>query len=76
MTGSELQDLIVGRLFRKYGGRKRQWQLAVGPVTVRDLATHPHCNWSIAPAGSIAENEAIERLLDEVRASFPLVVNG
>src|SRR3546814_19389837 len=48
MTASELQDLLVATLVRKAGGTRRRWRIAVGPVRLHDLATHPHCNWSIA----------------------------
>jgi hypothetical protein len=72
MRASEIQDLLIRTLARELGGTQRQWRLAIGPVRVHDRATHPHCNWSVAPSGSIREIEAIEQLLDEVRLRYPL----
>ncbi len=76
MTASELQDLIVTRLTRDRGGTRPAWRRALGQVKVYDPATHPHCNWSISPAGSALANEAIEELLDQLRLEHPRVVNG
>jgi len=73
MTASELQDLLITTLVRKAGGTRRQWRIAIGPVRLLDAATHPHCNWSVAPSGSNAEISAIERLLDDVRLTHPIV---
>src|SRR3546814_5362700 len=67
MTASELQDLLVATLVRKAGGTRRRWRIAVGPVRLHDLATHPHCNWSIAPSGGVREVAEIEQLLDSLR---------
>jgi hypothetical protein len=74
MTGGELQDLLVAALVRKMGGSKRDWRAALGPVRVYGLDTHPHCNWSVTPSGSNGENAIIERLLDDLRGRYPLVV--
>lgn len=76
MNASQLQDQLVSALIRKAGGTKRQWRLALGPVRLYDLATHPVCNWSVSPSGSVEENEAIERLLDDFRLDHPLIVAG
>ncbi len=76
MTASQLLDLLIAALIRKAGGSKRGWRLAVGPVRVYDPATHPHCNWSVSPMGSASENAHIERLLDDIRLTYPLVVRG
>ena len=73
MTASELQDLLITTLVRKSGGSRRQWRIAIGPVRVLDAATHPHCNWSVTPSGSHSEIAAVERLLDDVRLSHPIV---
>jgi hypothetical protein len=72
MTASEIQDLLIRTLVRNAGGSQRQWRLAIGPVRVHPLATHPHCNWSVAPSGNIREIETIERLLDDIRLSHPI----
>lgn len=76
MTAGELQDLLVNALVRQYGGNKRGWRAALGPLRVYDPTTHPHCNWAAAPSGSSAENAAIERLLDDLRGRYPLVTGG
>src|SRR3546814_4684859 len=75
MTASELQDLLVATLVRKAGGTRRRWRIAVGPVRLHDLATHPHCNWSIAPSGGVREVAEIEQLLDSLRLAHPIVVD-
>ena len=76
MTAGDLQELLVATLVRKFGGTRRQWRMAIGPVRLHDLATHPHCNWSVAPSGSAREIAEIERLLDDVRLSHPLIGKG
>lgn len=76
MTANELQDLLVATLTRKTGGNRRRWRIAVGPIRVHSLSTHPHCNWSVAPSGTIHEVAAVENVLDVVRASHPIVTGG
>lgn len=76
MTGSKIQDLLVAVLARNKGGSARSWRIAIGPVRVYDPATHPLCNWSVAPSGSARENAAIEHLLDTVRLTHPLVTGA
>ncbi|MEG3087012.1 hypothetical protein [Sphingomonas sp. PB4P5] len=76
MTGSEIQDLLVAALARKSGGSARSWRLAIGPVRVYDARTHPLCNWSVTPSGSVREIAAIEHLLDTVRLSHPMVTGA
>lgn len=73
MTASELQDLIVTVLFKQAGGTRRRWRIVLGPVRVHDLATHPHCNWSVTPSGGSRENGAVEDVLDRVRLDHPIV---
>lgn len=73
MTAASLRDLFVATLLRDHGGVRRDWRLVVGTVKVYDRQTHPHCNWSVAPAGSIAEVEAVERLADTLREVHPIV---
>lgn len=73
MLASQLQDLLVVTLARRAGGTQRRWRAVVGPVRVHDRATHPHCNWSVAPSGSAAEVGEVERLLDELRLTHPMV---
>lgn len=76
MTATELQTMLVSTLVRTAGGSPRQWRLAIGPIRLHDLATHAHCNWSIAPSGGAREIAQIERLLDTVRLTHPIVVKG
>ncbi|HEX7872108.1 MAG TPA: hypothetical protein VF475_04300 [Sphingobium sp.] len=73
MTAPQILDLLIAALLRKAGGTKRGWRLAIGPVQVYDPATHPHCNWSVSPSGNAGQNAAIERVLDDLRLSYPLV---
>ena len=72
MTPAKLTDLLVTRLLR-HGGTGQRWRRLLGPVRLYDLATHPHCNWAINPSGSHSEVALIERLLDEIRISHPIV---
>lgn len=76
MTTSDLHDRIVSTLARDHGGTKRRWRVAVGGVRVHSVATHPHCNWSIEPSGTASENDAIERLLDDLRLACRFVTAG
>jgi hypothetical protein len=73
MTAGQLQDLLIARLTRSSGGTARRWRLAIGPIKVRNAATHAHCNWEVEPSGTLGELAAIERLLDTVRLEHPVV---
>lgn len=73
MTAIELRDLIVASLVRSVGGTPRHWRVAIGPIRRHALDTHPHCNWSIAPAGEPREIEKIEKLLDRLRLEHPII---
>lgn len=75
MTAGDLQDRIVTRLLRLHGGTRQRWRSVLGPLRVHDVETHPHCNWSAMPTGSVREVELTERLLDDVRAELPVVAN-
>ena len=74
MTASELQHLLIATLIRRVGGSQRRWRLVLGAVRLHDIATHPHCNWSISPSGTAQENAQAEELLDSFRLSHPLVL--
>jgi len=63
-------------LVRRAGGTQRRWRLVIGQVRLHDVATHPHCNWSVTPTGSAREVDEVERLLDEVRTAYPIVRAG
>ena len=73
MNAQQLQDMLLTRLVRQHGGERRSWRSAMGMIRLHDIATHPHCNWSIYPSGSSRENAAIERLLDDVRGMQPII---
>jgi hypothetical protein len=76
MTASQLQDFLVKSLMRSVGGTQRRWRAVIGPVKVRDPATHAHCNWSVEPSGTSREIAEVERLLDRVRLERPIVSAG
>jgi hypothetical protein len=73
MTASQLQDLLVATLASQSGGTRRRWRMAVGPVRLHDVVSYPHCNWSITPSGGTREIAEIERLLDTVRITHPII---
>lgn len=72
MTASDLQDLIVKALTRE-SGQQHRWRMVIGKVRVYSLSTHPHCNWSITPMGSVSEVAKAERVLDTIRMRHPIV---
>lgn len=76
MTASELQDLLVATLARSVGGTQRRWRIVVGPIRLHDPVTHAHCNWSLAPSGTVGEVAEVERLLDRVRLDHAIVSAG
>ena len=73
MTVSDLRAQFVATLTRSHGGNPRRWAQALGDIRLHSLATHSHCNWSIAPSGSAAETDAIEALADTLRLHHPVV---
>lgn len=73
MTAAELIDRIVAQLVRRHGGTVRRWKTVLGKVRIHDAATHPHCNWSLAPSGAPGDVAAVEKLLDELRITYPIV---
>ncbi|GLT02752.1 hypothetical protein GCM10007897_41750 [Sphingobium jiangsuense] len=73
VTSDQMVDLLLARLVKERGGGKFRWRRVVGPVRLYSLATHPHCNWAITPAGTSAEVEAVERLADDLRLSHPIL---
>lgn len=75
MTAGDLQDRIVARLLRGFGGTKQRWRSVLGALRVYDVRTHPHCNWAAAPSGSAREIEIVERLLDDIRSEHPIVTS-
>src|SRR5690606_33130637 len=73
MTQGQLIDLLLARLLRAHGGTRHRWRRLVGPVKTYSLDTHRHCNWAINPTGSSLEIGIIERLIDDLRMSHPIV---
>jgi hypothetical protein len=76
MTSGALQDLFLSTLVRKAGGNRRRWRLVLGDMRVYSVATHPHCNWTVTPTGTYAENDIVERIADELRVTHPIVREG
>lgn len=76
MTASDLEQLLITRLVRERGGTSQTWQRALGKVIVRDIETHPHCNWDFRLCGTDAQRAVIERLLDDVRLEHSIVTDG
>jgi hypothetical protein len=73
MSTADLSDLFLTTLARRFGGSRRRWRIVIGDVRVYPLATHPHCNWAVNPAGGIGEVAAVEQVSDELRARHPIV---
>jgi hypothetical protein len=73
MTASDLRDLFLTTLVKRFGGNGRRWRMAMGEVRVYSRDTHPHCNWAVHPSGSARENEAIEAVADDLRSERPIV---
>lgn len=73
MTAADLIDRFLAQLAREAGGDRRRWRLALGAVRLHDVATHPHCNWSLAPTGAADEVAEVERVADELRLRHPIV---
>jgi hypothetical protein len=75
MTKVDLKTLFITTLLRRVGGSQRRWRIVISDLRVYSLETHLHCNWAVMPAGTIAENAAVERLADELRSSHPIVTS-
>ncbi len=73
MTDADLIDRFLAQLVREAGGNRRRWRLVLGAVRLHDVATHPHCNWSIAPTGTADEVAEVERVSDELRLRYPVI---
>ncbi|GEM73044.1 hypothetical protein SAQ01S_28100 [Sphingomonas aquatilis NBRC 16722] len=74
MTSGALHGLFLSTLIRRAGGNRRRWRLVTGDLRVYPIATHPHCNWSVTPSGTAAENDIVERIADDLRAAHPILV--
>lgn len=73
MTAADLYDLLLSALTRTVGGSRRRWRIVIGDIRVYGLDTHPHCNWSVSPSGSVAEIAAVENAVDDLRGRHPIV---
>lgn len=73
MTKADLIDLFLAALLRQHGGTRRRWRTVLGDVKLYSAATHPHCNWSLAPSGEAGEIAAVERIADRLRGEHPIV---
>lgn len=73
MTRDGMTDLLVARLLRDHGKSKHHWRKVIGPIRLYSRATHPHCNWSATPTGSVQDVALIESLLDDLRLAHPLL---
>lgn len=76
MTASDLRDLFLTTLVKRFGGNHRRWRIVVGAVKLYSRETHPHCNWAVTPSGRSGENDAIEEVADELRARHPILIPG
>ncbi|MEA3389400.1 MAG: hypothetical protein U9R64_09050 [Pseudomonadota bacterium] len=73
MTRDQMIDLLLARLLREHGRSKHHWRKAIGAIRLYDRETHPHCNWSVTPTGSVRDVALIESLLDDMRIAHPLL---
>lgn len=76
MTAADLRDLFLARLVREAGGTRRRWRIALGEIRVYSPETHPHCNWAVAPSGTLREIDEIERIGDDLRQRHARIVAG
>ncbi|HEX8484069.1 hypothetical protein [Sphingomonas sp.] len=73
MTRGDLEQLIVTQLVRDHGGTRQRWRRAVGTVKLYPVATHPHCNWDVRSSGTRSEIDAVEKMVDSLRARHAIV---
>jgi hypothetical protein len=73
MTRDQMIDLLVACLLRDHGRSKHHWRKAIGGLRLYDAATHPHCNWTATPTGSLRDVALIESLLDDMRFTYPML---
>jgi hypothetical protein len=73
MTAADLIDRFLAALLREQGGTRRRWRHVLGEVRLYSAATHPHCNWSITPAGEADEIAAVEHVADRLRSEHPIL---
>lgn len=73
MTRDQMTDLLVARLLRDHGNTKHHWRKAVGGLRLYSRDTHPHCNWTATPTGSVRDVALIEALMDDLRMAYPIL---
>ncbi|QGP81089.1 hypothetical protein [Sphingobium sp. CAP-1] len=73
MTCDGMTDLMVARLLRDHGRSKHHWRKAIGAIRLYSRDTHPHCNWTATPTGTVRDMALIESLLDDLRMAHPLL---
>lgn len=73
MKTADLLDLLITRLAKASGKSRGHWRRVLGPMKVYARETHPSCNWSVEPSGSVGDVATAQDLLDGVRAEHPFV---
>lgn len=73
MTAADLHEIFITTLLREAGSNRRHWRLALGEVKVYGTDTHPHCNWAVAPSGTLRDLTEIERVADRLRERYPII---
>lgn len=73
MTAADLHEKFITTLLRDAGNNRRHWRLALGDVRIYSVETHPHCNWAVAPSGTLRDLTEIERVADKLRLQYPIV---
>jgi hypothetical protein len=74
MKTADLLDLLITRLVRATGESRGHWRRVLGPVKLYSRDTHPSCNWSIEPSGSVRDVANAQDMLDGVRVEHPFLV--
>lgn len=67
-TAERQKVLMIDLLVAAAGGSAARWRRLIGPVTLHSRFTHPRCNWSVSPVGTMAELAAINAATNLVRA--------
>lgn len=74
VSANDIIDMLVARLVHDHGRSKHHWRKAIGAVRLYSRETHPHCNWTATPTGSVGDIALIEGMLDDMRMAHPLIV--
>lgn len=73
MKTADLLDLLITRLARATGKSRAHWRRVLGPAKLYPRETHPSCNWSVEPIGSVSDVATAQDMLDGVRAEYPFL---